>query len=364
MLRWLLSVRGKILVTIFGVSVIVLALGAWAAFRAVTEAKEVGRYLEGPFRHYHGTIDSGDDGAEAVARTLAADPGLTSALASGKSEDIQAAADRLAEPLQGTLTPDWVILSDTAGTTYRVGKFKSLSAEQWREYRSFQDLVKQGSLVKRVGVIAQRPHRIAGAAVRSEGRVVGALLLAESLQTYFWDVADASGERAKDQHRLVLLSRDKVLAKSIKDDEVASFIESFRAPRWISDGRGSVPVLTLDGVDHDYWSEPLYGYERSSDPTTHQVGALVLVKARDQSEQLADTYRGVAVAFLIALVLALSFGYVLAVQITRPLRAYIAATESLARGQGDLSRRLPVQTRDELGSLAQNLNRVFARLSR
>jgi methyl-accepting chemotaxis protein len=52
----------------------------------------------------------------------------------------------------------------------------------------------------------------------------------------------------------------------------------------------------------------------------------------------------------------------LAYQITRPLRRYIVATEELGRGQGDLSRRLEVDGNDELGTLATNLNRVFAKI--
>jgi methyl-accepting chemotaxis protein len=66
--------------------------------------------------------------------------------------------------------------------------------------------------------------------------------------------------------------------------------------------------------------------------------------------------------FGIAQIVALVMGYLLASQITRPLKRYIGATGELTRGYADLSKRLDVGTRDELGVLARNLNRVFAKI--
>jgi methyl-accepting chemotaxis protein len=45
--------------------------------------------------------------------------------------------------------------------------------------------------------------------------------------------------------------------------------------------------------------------------------------------------------------------------ITRRINRYVAATEDLARGRGDLTRRLDAGGNDELGHLAHNLNAVF-----
>jgi methyl-accepting chemotaxis protein len=93
------------------------------------------------------------------------------------------------------------------------------------------------------------------------------------------------------------------------------------------------------------------------------LGSLYLVRSRESKTQAVhQELWQVAAVFGFGLLLALVMGFLLAVQITSPLRRYIGATEALSRGQGDLSKRLEVETKDELGELAGNLNRVFAKI--
>jgi signal transduction histidine kinase len=71
---------------------------------------------------------------------------------------------------------------------------------------------------------------------------------------------------------------------------------------------------------------------------------------------------GLAAAGGLALVAAVTASLVLAPQLTRPLRQMEAATQSIAAG--DFDRRLPVNSRDEIGRLAGSINQMAADLAR
>ena len=362
-MRWpKLSVRSKILAIIVVISVVGLGVGAYAAIDAVSEAKQLGRYLKTPFRRYAEIISAGDAGQDAVAKLIASDPAFVAVLDSGQPELVEAEANRLAKHLEGTLQPDYLIVSDAAGRVFKTASFKTLSETTWRDYRMFKDL-REGELKSHIGIIARKPYRVSGAPVRADGRVVGVVLVAKNLQNLFWDIANNSGsDVAAAQHRFSLLGTDKVISSTLPEAEQPELLKAIRTPKQVREGDQVIPVLEVGDRAYDYWEEPLRGYERRADPTNHEIGSLVLIKERPRATQSWRANWQLLGVFLTVLVLAVLFGYLLAVQITRPLRRYIKATEDLARGQGDLTKRLPVQTSDELGVLAGNLNRVFAKI--
>jgi methyl-accepting chemotaxis protein len=359
-MRSLFSVRSKIVGTILVVSGLALGFGAWAAMQAVTQAKQRGRYLEVPCRRYAATLAAGDSGDQTAATLFANDPGLIAALSAGDPDKVKAEAKRLARSFEGNSAPERAILSDAAGNLYPVGGFQSHYDQQWRDSRMYQDLIRSGELKSRVALIGRHPYRVSGAAVRTGERIVGAVLLAEDLENYFLEVAKGSAGSRLKQNRLSLVGRSRVLASSLSEEEEPNLFAAWQKPVEVADGDDTVPVLRLAGKEFDFAAEPLKGYDRSDDPNTRELGSLVLMVEREQ--QLKSLHQGVLGLFFLALVIALGMGYLLAVVITQPLRRYIQATEDLARGQGDLTRRLQAGSRDELGTLAQNLNRVFAKI--
>src|SRR2546428_4049895 len=58
--------------------------------------------------------------------------------------------------------------------------------------------------------------------------------------------------------------------------------------------------------------------------------------------------------FAVVVLILLLIGYLLALRLTRPIEALVAGTQAVARG--DLSKRLEVRRRDELGDLATAFN--------
>jgi methyl-accepting chemotaxis protein len=375
-MRWpKLSVRGKIMGTIIAVSVVVLTLGAWAAFRAVTSTGgRGGPVLEKHFERYKAGLQSLGTGDYAAARMLASDPALAAALDGGEPAQVLEALKRSIEPLQSTLAPDLVSISDAAGNTFAGPGLRPIPSAEFRGMRLFSDLREGKGVRGKIALIGGKAYRVAGSAVRKldvaapsahgNERIVGTVVLATLLDTYFADVAANSGsDKPSKQHRFALVSGDKVVASALSAEERDPFAEAIKTPKTADEGEEQVPVLEFMGKTWDVWSEPVYGYDRNADPDSTKLGTLYLVRTREhQAAKIRDAIGDMAVVFGAALLVALVVGYLLAVGITRPLRRYIGATEDLTRGRADLSKRLEVETNDELGALARNLNRVFAKI--
>jgi len=369
-----ISVSGKIMLTITFVSVLVLALGAGASFYALTSTGgRGGPVMLKHFERYKTSLDALGTTDYAIARMVAGDPTLVAALEAGDPTLVVEAAKRIVEPLQSTIAPDLITLSDASGTTFSGGGLKPVPSAQYRAMRLFADLREGKGVRGKVAVIGGKAYRVSGAPVRRAGStgqgsgsesVVGTVLIAQLLDTWFADVANASGsDKPAKQHRFALVAGDKVIASALGKDERQPMADATKHPKTAKEGEEDVPVLEFNGSTWDVWSEDLYGYERNGDPESTKVGTLWVVRTREhQAAKIRDAMWMMLGVFSLALFLALALGFVVARGITRPLRRYIDVTEDLTRGRADLSKRLNVETNDELGSLAHNLNRVFAKI--
>ncbi|MFD1381786.1 methyl-accepting chemotaxis protein [Rhodanobacter aciditrophus] len=65
---------------------------------------------------------------------------------------------------------------------------------------------------------------------------------------------------------------------------------------------------------------------------------------------------------VIALIVGPLLSYVLALYITRPIKQMVHLVEDLAQGEGNLTQRLPVQSKDEVGMLANGINDFIAQI--
>lgn len=91
------------------------------------------------------------------------------------------------------------------------------------------------------------------------------------------------------------------------------------------------------------------------------------VTAVDRDEALADvraTGVGSLISSGIALVVLLSTGFLLARSITRRLSAATRAFSEVSQGSGDLTQRINIQSRDEVGQLASGFNAFAEELNR
>ena len=88
-----------------------------------------------------------------------------------------------------------------------------------------------------------------------------------------------------------------------------------------------------------------------------------LVLRQDASEALAPVSQivsGGIFATIIALALAIALAFLLARSLTRPIQALVGVAEKVSKG--DLSQTAKVQTRDEIGALAETFNQAIAGL--
>ena len=365
-MRWpKLSLRGKIMGTIIIVTAVVVALGAWKASDQIRAAEATGQYLKTDLNR---ELDLGSERGTAelsVVKVLASDADLEAALAANDVAKISDAEKRTLEALQGTAAPDLFAIVDLAGTIYGVTAAKRPADIEWRSSRLFSDLREGKTVHGKFALIDHHVYRLSATPIKNAEKLVGSVLLGQDLTRWFDEVATRSGTNTENQYHFALVMDEReVVASALPAGENALLLRSMHNVLKIRDGNDTVNVLDFgDKGLVDFAQTPVTGYTGSNDPDSSVLGTLYLVRSRESKSQMVKKQLWEVVAvFGVGLLIALVMGFLLAVQITGPLRRYISATEELSRGQGDLSRRLEVETKDELGELAGNLNRVFAKI--
>ena len=371
MLRYKLSLRTKIVATIIGVTLLVVVGGAWKAAQQA-KAEQVGQQLLRPLKRYVDTMAQVGSGEYAITRMIASDPAVVSALATGDATGLTEAAKRIADVLQSSIVPDMFVISDLNGKITSLPGVKTQTEQEWRSSRLFQDLREGRAIRARFAELAGQGYRISGAQVKNGDHTVGTVLFGASLDRWFTDTIIKSGnaEPGK-EHRLLLVIGDRqVVAGSVPRALWPQLGQALQKPVTVDEGEKPAEVLELldketsETHQYDFAKVPVYGYSAGTDPDSIPFGSLVLYRDHERAtaKTLDDRFMGLMLVLGAALLLSVVMGFTLAIQITRPLRRYIVATEELGRGQGDLSRRLDVDGNDELGTLATNLNRVFAKI--
>ncbi|HVJ14991.1 MAG TPA: methyl-accepting chemotaxis protein [Polyangiaceae bacterium] len=360
-----LTLRGKIMGTIALATALIVLFGGWKASKEIREADALGQYLRKHYNKY--LVNSSELGTSeyALARLVSGDPALATALDGGDAAALSTALKRVADALQGTLAPELLLVSDAGGNPSIAPGTRRISETEWRSSRLFQDL-REGKTVRgRFAVLGGKGYRVSAAPVRAGDRVVGAALIGEDLDEWFQDVAQKSGNEGDKQHRLSLVIEDREIASSaVPKSDWPLLLAAIKKPASTTSGSEKIPVLDMgDKGLYDFWSAPVRGYRGAQDPDGSAMGTFWLVRSRYEKEAKAqEAVQEILLVLAAGLGVALVLGYLLAGQITKPLRRYITATGGLSRGQADLSKRLEVETKDELGELASNLNRVFAKI--
>jgi putative nucleotidyltransferase with HDIG domain len=117
------------------------------------------------------------------------------------------------------------------------------------------------------------------------------------------------------------------------------------------------PELTIDE-----WGVLLSGYAPIKDRAGHTVGIIGIDMSGEQVYRTQAALRQWRLAVLVVgLFAVLLLGWLIAHWISRPLKDLVRGTQRI--GQGDLSYRVPVRSRDEVGALAESFNRMAGRLS-
>jgi methyl-accepting chemotaxis protein len=91
--------------------------------------------------------------------------------------------------------------------------------------------------------------------------------------------------------------------------------------------------------------------ETSAENTSQQIDALA---SSSEYKQMTSLFVGVVICGLIAIFVPL--------MITRPINTLLARVEDISRGEGDLTARLEINSKDEVGKLGEAFNNFLAKL--
>ena len=175
-------------------------------------------------------------------------------------------------------------------------------------------------------------------------RVVGGVLVETALPAVLSDI------QSKSQAQVVLLdTKGRLLGSTlanVKGDLLDEHLRSYLA--LASPGRAATRSLTIAGQEYEFQFTNFYLRQQVEGYLAVALSRRSVVEAGLQSAfQMTVLFAGVVLILLL-------IGYLLALRLTRPIEALVAGTQAVARG--DLSKRLDVRRRDELGELATAFN--------
>ncbi len=212
-------------------------------------------------------------------------------------------------------------------------------------------------------VTNQRVYVTSGAQVVDRtGRLLGAVLLGVDVIRYYRDYQRQSDTRIPKQHRLVLVNEDWQVLASVfpkdKWDHLATVLRpESRKKAW--EGRKRIEIIEYAGKPYDFFFVPVRGYLGGDRKV---LGKLFILRLRTKDLTLGQVLSWAIPAFLAIAAASILMALAVSFRITSPIRRFIQATEEIAKGSGDLTKRIEIRSQDELGQLARNLNNLFDRL--
>jgi diguanylate cyclase (GGDEF)-like protein len=198
---------------------------------------------------------------------------------------------------------------------------------------------------KFIGYMGSPPVALAAAGpVLLGDRVVGGVLVAMPLAAALHEM------QTKAQAEVALLDAGGRLIGStvpgIKGDLIDEHLRSYLA--LASPGRAATRSQSVNGQEYEFQFTNFYLRQEVAGYLAVAVSRKNVIQAGVQSAvQMTTLFAGVVLVLLL-------IGYLLALRLTRPIEALVAGTQAIARG--DLTKRLDVRRRDELGELAAAFN--------
>jgi methyl-accepting chemotaxis protein len=361
MANLLTGLRAKIVATIFCVAAAVVFASGYQSLNADAAIKR--NIAELQYTRFDASRKSTGMAFDVAVSFIAGDAALVAALSGGDRALIAAEAARAGRALDRTLSPGMVAIVDASGAFVQVpGHDLPMTASQASASRLLLDL--RGGLTVNSALVrmGRKVWQVSGAPVVDDaGRTIGAVLAGEdvraAMETYR-EQSDASAER---QTRLTLLDlRGDTVTSTFPPSEWDAIEKSSRREVWRKDEKKGRDVTEYDGQDWDVALTAVDGYDGGN---SGSIGSFVTMRQRAaEDREKAQKETQILLLSGLALVLALVIGTALAFAVTRPLVRAIKATDDLAHGGGDLTKRLDARSNDELGRLAKNLNAVFGHI--
>ncbi len=377
MWQWLNSLRGRVVITIFLVAIVEASIGVALVYDAHREAAR-GNFLVKHYNRFQEYRHGLGEAMAANAALVAQGFNLGPAFRDGTADE---AGPAISNALAQTSEPDLVLLVDRGGEPVEAEGLTTLPPAAIAQSRLVSDVLGGMTVAQEIAVINHHAYQIAAVPVRAPNRptvgadgvsvaptghapIVGAVILGVRLERYMSDYQRQSDPNEAKQHRLTLVSKTgPVIASVFGDEHLGDLGSALQEDHWESarEGEGTVEVIALTPHIYDFHrDEDVRGYDGND---YGQLGSFFLMRQRDFKADLYDQRVNKSLIWLGGFAaLTLLVGFLLAWFITRRILVFVDATADLAQGRGDLTKRLEVGRRDELGLLAENLNAVFAHI--
>lgn len=352
------GLRAQIMLTILLVGAAEAGFGIWRVYQQHRDSSRSAAITTHRLR-FESQREQLGEGMAANAALAVRGFDVAGALIRGEGSQ---AAERLAVALAETSAPDLVLVLDREGRAVRAPGVTSLSASELARARLVRDALSGLVLTDSLAVLDGRLYQVASAPARDEsGEVVGALVLGRRFDALAARFSRDSHREAARRVQPTLLAGDASFTTMSLDDPNALY-DATAPDRWtrIEDGPADVDAIEFGGkVWHFARQEDFRAYAGSE---LRDVGDLFYLREVREERGAQENFHDSLWTLGVVAVLTLAVGWFLAWFITRRINRYVRATEDLARGEGDLTKRLEVGRPDELGRLALNLNAVFGHI--
>lgn len=368
-----IGLRGQVIITILLVAAVEASIALKLLYDAHVESSR------GAFLHKH--YNRYDAYRQGLGRSLA-----TNAALAARGFDLgRAIVDpgrregtlrNISQALETTTNPDLFFVVDHRGHPVDGPGTTRLTAAEIAQSRLVQDALGGMTIVGELAYVDGHVYQVAAVPfdaptpIPAEGEPIddgeppraGALFLGNRVERTMRDYQQQSDPDPSKQHRLTLAGTDgQVLASVFPEGDLGDLAPALREDNWGKAREGEDEVNVILTPDH------MWDFHRDDDVRGYRgneygdLGSFFLMRQRDFKASAFEDRLGASLVWLGSFAaLTLLIGFLLAFWITRRVRLYVKATEDLAKGRGDLTRRLRVDRRDELGRLAENLNAVFA----
>jgi len=312
------------------------------------------REFAGEFDHFRRTVASGLYASISVATD---NSDVETALSKNDLPGAAKAFERLGEDIEKASPMDLIVLVTSRGEVVAMRDTNNSVASQVSSTRSFKDALQDVSIKDAIEYLGGEGYQVSAEPFynhfgpREAKTTIAVLMIGRKLSSLV-------GEFVRENpsiYTLAVARQSQIFGINVAPEHRNTY-ETALANRLAGPG-----TAVLWSTNYDLFIRDIDACGGSC----ARVAQIAVFRSRsaiegEQKKRLAET---TLYLFLTALA-ALGGGWLLARWITRPIEHYVEATEALAKGGGDLTRRLDASTDDELGRLAGNLNEVFAQIGR
>ncbi len=369
----------KFLVGCLTLATLLIFLGT-LVIRSETRMKSRGKYLAKHFKRYLNYQDGLGRAVSSAADREAADPALRAALSpqtlpgaetpalvdSATAADIVKRAFEVHSGKNG-IQPDVMILFDGNGKLLWASPESPIKSADLRELEIVAR-VRTGSayfnkvlILKNKAADQHKALQMAGVPIKAAGgdNVVGGILVGVYLSRYMLQYKEQSDAKEIMRHRLTLVHDGQVVASVMPEELWPELGQQLAEQNWGYETEGDLrrAVIRLKRGDFDFHVEDIEGFAGLE---TGVIGQLFLLRSRSNLRGRGPTFPFWEI--LVGTILSILIAYLLAIWITKPIKAFVRQSQQILEGETDLTQRITLRSRDETQSLADNINEVFSRL--